>query len=136
MKSKYDDIINFPHHVSQMRGHMSAHDRAAQFSPFAALTGYDAAIAETARLTSGRVELTDERMEILNARLQLLLDEPAHRAKITYFQPDERKEGGAYTELVGHVKRFDSVERLIIMADGTKIPIGELYDVEIFSEKT
>ena len=136
MRSKYDDIINLPHHTSETRGHMSARDRAAQFSPFAALTGYDAAIAETARLTSERIELTEQRMEVLNARLQMLLDELKLRAKITYFKPDERKEGGAYTDIVGSVKRFDSVEGLLVMADGTKIPIGELYDVEIFSENT
>ena len=136
MKSKYDDIINLPHHTSETRGHMSARDRAAQFSPFAALTGYDAAIAETARLTAERIELSEQRMEVLNDRLQILVGEPTLRARITYFRPDERKEGGAYTELIGSLRRFDSVEGLLVMADGTKIPVEELYDVEIFSKNT
>lgn len=95
---KYDDIINLPHYTSSKRPRMAMIDRAAQFSPFAALTGYDAAVKETARLTEDRVELDEYQKSALNDRLQIvqerLSDTPV--ISITYFVPDERKSGGAY----------------------------------------
>ena len=101
MRGKYDDIINLPHHVSITRPHMPMRDRAAQFMPFRALTGYEDAVRETARLTEERVELTEEERSVLDGKLQKLVDAlPGHPAvTLTYFQPDKRKAGGAYVKI-------------------------------------
>lgn len=129
---QYDDIIDLPHHVSATRPRMSMIDRAAQFSPFAALTGYDAAIKETGRLTDERIELSEERRIVLDRKQQLLLDNLADRPEVsvTYFVPDERKSGGAYVTVTGQVKKVDEFERLLILTDGTKIPLDEILDME------
>lgn len=125
---KYGDIINLPHHTSAKRPHMSMLDRAAQFSPFAALTGYDAAVQETARLTERRIELDEYEKSVLDERLQLvqqhLKEQP--EVTITYFKPDDRKEGGAYLSVTGNVKKIDNYEKCVIMQDGLRIPIGEI----------
>lgn len=104
---KYEDIINLPHHVSKTRPQMSMQDRAAQFSPFAALTGYDAAIKETGRLTVRKVEMDEEALHILNMKFQILVDSMDVRPEVTftYFEPDKHKAGGAYVEVTGMVKR-------------------------------
>ena len=132
MSDKYDDIINLPHHVSATRPQMSMLDRAAQFSPFAALTGYDAAIKETGRLTDEKIIMDEEALNMLNMKFQILIDnlfdEP--EVTITYFKPDERKSGGAYIELIGIVKKFDEFERQIMMQDGTKIPMDDILNIE------
>ena len=132
MSDKYDDIINLPHHVSATRPQMSMLDRAAQFSPFAALTGYDAAIKETGRLTDEKMIMDEEALNMLNMKFQILIDnlfdEP--EVTITYFKPDERKSGGAYIELTGIVKKFDEFERQIMMQDGTKIPMDDILNIE------
>lgn len=129
--SKYDSIMNLPHHVSKTRPQMPMSDRAAQFAPFAALTGYDSAIRETGRLTDEKIELDEEALTALDMRYQLLMnaldDEP--EVIITYFQPDERKAGGKYVSAVGTVKKVDDFERRIIMKDGTKIPMDDVYDM-------
>ena len=121
----FDDIINLPHHVSATRPQMSMLDRAAQFSPFAALTGYDAAIKETGRLTDEKIEMDEEALNILNMKFQILArsldDEP--EVTFTYFKPDERKAGGAYLTASGVVKKIDDFERMIVMRNGTKIPM-------------
>ena len=106
MKGAYDDIINLPHHVSATRPHMSMGDRAAQFAPFAALTGYEDAVREAARLTEERVELTEDAQAALDARLRLLADgSMAGKAvTLTWFQPDARKSGGAYVTATGILK--------------------------------
>ena len=129
---QYDDIINLPHHVSATRTRMSMIDRAAQFSPFAALTGYDAAIKETGRLTDQRIELTEESRAILDRKQQLLLGNLADHPEVavTYFVPDERKAGGAYVTVTGRVKKVDDYQRLLILTDGTKIPLDEIHDIE------
>ena len=129
---QYNDIIDLPHHVSATRPRMSMIDRAAQFSPFAALTGYDAAIKETGRLTDERIELSEESRAALYRKQQLLLDNLADRPEVsvTYFVPDERKSGGAYVTVTGQVKRVDEFERLLILTDGTKIPLNEIWDME------
>jgi len=136
MKKSYDDIINLPHHVSATRPHMSAIDRAAQFSPFAALTGYGDAIKETARLTGERVELDEYMKDVLSVRLQIIADQLKEHPEIaiTYFQPDEKKNGGAYVTVIGRVKKIDEYERVVVMIDGTRVPIDEIasIDGEIF----
>ena len=134
---KYEDIINLPHHVSKTRPQMSMQDRAAQFSPFAALTGYDAAIKETGRLTDERIELDEEALTTLDMKYQLLMDalDDAPVVTITYFQPDERKAGGKYISATGAVKKVDDFERRITMQDGAKIPMDDVLSIdgELFS---
>ena len=132
MRTAYDDIIDLPHHVSATRPRMAAIDRAAQFSPFAALTGHDAAIKETARLTDERVELDEYTKAALSDRLQIIIDQLHEHLKIaiTYFQPDAKKDGGAYITAVGIVKKIDEYERVIRMTDGTAIPIDEVISIE------
>lgn len=129
---KYSDIIDLPHHVSATRPQMSMIDRAAQFSPFAALTGYDAAIKETGRLTDERIELSEESRAVLDRKQQLLLDNLADHPEVsvTYFVPDERKTGGAYVTVTGQVKKVDDYKRLLLLTDGTKIPLDEILDME------
>lgn len=130
--SKYDEIINFPHHVSKTRPQMPMSDRAAQFSPFAALTGYDSAIRETGRLTDEKIALDDESLNALNVRYQMLTDalEERPEVRITYFKPDERKAGGAYVTTAGAVRKIDDFEQTIIMQDGTRIPMGDVLSLE------
>ena len=132
MKDLYEDIINRPHHVSKARPQMSELERAAQFAPFAALTGYDSAIKETGRLTDERIELDEEALTALNMRYQLLIDtlDEESEVEITYFKPDERKAGGAYVTATGAVIKVDDFERLITMQDGTKIPMDDVLSIE------
>lgn len=132
MTREYDDIINLPRHVSPTRPPMSTINRAAQFSPFAALTGYESAIKETARLTEKRVELDEYTKETLNDRLQILSDQLKKHPKIsiTYFREDEKKDGGAYVTSRGIVKKIDEYERVIIMDDGSVISIDEIISIE------
>ena len=137
MKSKYDEIMGLPHHVSKTRPQMPMSDRAAQFTPFAALTGYDSAIKETGRLTDERIELDEEALTALDMRYQLLMDafDGAPEVTITYFQADERKAGGKYITATGAVKKVDDFERRITMQDGSKIPMDEVLSIdgELFS---
>ena len=132
MNNRYDEIINLPHHVSKTRPQMPMSDRAAQFAPFAALTGYDSVIKETGRLTGERIELDEEALTDLNMRYQLLVDalDEEPEVEITYFKPDERKSGGEYVTVTGTVKKVDDFERLIIMHDGTKIPMDDVLVVD------
>lgn len=129
---EYDDIIDLPHHVSVTRPRMSMIDRAAQFSPFAALTGYDAAIKETGRLTDRRIELSEDARIVLDRKQQVLLDHICDHPEVsvTYFVPDERKSGGAYVTVTGNMKKFDDYLRLLILTDGTKIPLDDVFDME------
>jgi len=132
LSGKYDDIIDLPHHQSSTRPHMSGIDRAAQFSPFAALTGYDSAVKETARLTGRRVELDEDAIEILDEKLCYLQEhiEEFPEAAITYFVPDSRKQGGAYTMVSGPVRKIDGFERLVVMMNGTVIAIDDIIEIE------
>ena len=129
--SRYDDIINLPHHVSTNPLRMSMHDRAAQFAPFAALVGYDDAVAETARLTESRPELDEQEQRELNARLCELADhiQDHQEVRIRYFVPDERKSGGAIIEVCGEVKKLVTADKTIILTDGTIIPISDVLDL-------
>ena len=133
MNGKYDDIIDLPHPTTQNHPRMSLYDRAAQFSPFAALTGHSAAIAETGRLTDRRVELDEYEMARVDAELQRLQELLPGRptASITYFVPDERKDGGSYQTVTGSVKRIDAVSGMIQMADRQLIPIADVFSIEI-----
>lgn len=108
-------------------------DRAAQFSPFAALTGYDAAIKETARLTDQKIDLDDYEKEEINDKIQLITEHLGEdfEVVITYFQPDSRKAGGAYVDAVGIVKKIDEYDRVIILQDGKKIPIDDILDIDM-----
>ena len=132
MRRTYDDLLPLPHHVSTTHPPMSVSDRAAQFSPFAALTGHDAAITETARLTETRVELDEYSKADLNRRLCILQDrmdeQPA--VSITYFQPDTKKSGGAYITAAGCIKRMEEYTRAVVMQDDTRIPIDQIIAVE------
>lgn len=129
---KYDDMINMPHHVSKKHPQMALADRAAQFSPFAALTGYEAAIAETARVTDERVDLSDTSREALDMKLQLLRERLPEKpvVEITYFMPDERKAGGSYVTVTGVVKKIDEYEHRIVMENGASVEMGDLVMVE------
>lgn len=130
MSENYDDIINLPHHVSVTHPRMSMIDRAAQFSPFAALTGHGAAIDETARLTDKKLELDESKKAAINEKLQVVsCCDDSSDIEVTYFVPDRKKDGGAYVALVGRVKKIDSVNREITMADGKIIPIENIYDI-------
>ena len=129
---KYNDIINLPHHVSPDRRQMSMIDRAAQFSPFAALTGHSEAIDEVARFTENAPFLDENTKDILNEKLQLIADslnnEPI--VSITYFKPDSRKSGGAYIIKNGTVKSIDSFNRELHFADNTHIPIDRIIEID------
>lgn len=128
----YDDILHHPHHVSDRHPQMSMIDRAAQFSPFAALTGYDAVVKESARLTDRKIELSEDEKAVLDERLRLLTDAFPQQpeAAFTYFQPDARKEGGAYVTVTGRLKRVDELRRVILLVDGAEIPIDDIMDIQ------
>lgn len=136
MKNPYEDIINLPHYQSRTRAHMPVAARAAQFAPFAALTGFDAKVNETARLTDCRLELTEGRKEELNRLLLALQDAlpNAPEIKATYFVPDRRKAGGAYVTAQGRPRRLDLLQRAILLENGTAIPLPDLYALEILPQ--
>lgn len=140
---KYADIIDLPHHQSATRPHMPVEDRAAQFSPFAALTGYEDAVKETARLTDERIELDEYSKEALNLQLKRIKeglrlrgrfdgqsDDSGMKVAVIYFVPDERKSGGAYVKVVDCVKKIDEYKQIVEMMDGTLIPICEVIEIE------
>ena len=138
MKTPYDDIIGLPHPVSSARPRMSRENRAAQFSPFAALTGHDAAVRETARLTERKPELGEGAVAELDMKLNMLADMIDFRPEITvtHFVPDTKKDGGAYVTTTGAVKRIDGYERAIVLESGEKIGIANILeiDADIFNE--
>lgn len=128
---RYDDIIDLPHHISEAHPQMAAIDRAAQFSPFAALTGYEEAIKETRRLTDRRIELDEAEKTALDEKLRIVHEKLNSRpeVEITYFRPDDKKTGGTYISIIGVVKKIDRYERVIAMQDGTRIPIEEIIRI-------
>lgn len=135
MKTPYDDIIDLPHHVSARHPQMSLYNRAAQFAPFAALSGHDAAIEETARLTEEQRELTQGEREALSRKLNCLLqrnDSPV--VEISYFQPDARKSGGRYCTVTGTIKKVDDIGGKLLLTDGTVILLDAVSDMhsEVF----
>lgn len=128
--SRYDDILHLPHPVSPRRARMPMIDRAAQFSPFAALSGFESVIEETGRITHRPAELDDSGKAALNAKLLAIAQEENPIVTVTYFQFDERKPGGAYISVTGPVKKVDAYERCIRMADMTVIPFSLIYEIE------
>ena len=132
MSGPYDDIIHLSHPTSKNRPRMSIHDRAAQFSPFAALSGHAAAIAETARLTDRKLELDEDTKAELDRRQAILLEHISERPEITvtWFRPDERREGGAYITTTGRLKKLDEAERILILTDDTRIPLEAVVSLE------
>lgn len=129
---RYENIITRPRHVSVRHSPMTKYDRAAQFSPFAALTGYDAVIEETARLTDTQAELDEGGKQLLDEKLQIIrahLEEHPW-VKLNVFCPDARKSGGAYRNIEGYVKKIDPVTRSILLTDGETIPIDRIYGIE------
>ena len=127
--TEYDDIIDLPRPKSKHEP-MPMSDRAAQFSPFAALTGYGDAIDETARLTDARIELSEEERAELDYKQQYLATLDAPTVTVTYFVPDERKSGGAYVTHTGVLKRVDEVERMVVFEDGLRVPLDEVMDIK------
>ena len=131
MNEKYAHIINLPRHISPTRPQMSVSDRAAQFAPYSALSGYDDEVKETARLTERRIELDEGEIEVINRRLTALINsQEAPMAKITYFVPDGRKSGGKYVTAEGEIAYVDTFKRQIRMIDGRAIPIDEIIGLE------
>ena len=130
---RYDDILHLPHHQSNERAHMSLHDRAAQFAPFAAVAGHDAAIAETARVTEEKIILDETMIEIINKTLYEIAR--CHTGKrhvtITYYRPDSRKKGGAYVTDVGVVNKINETENLVIMDSGITIKMEYIVGIEM-----
>ena len=131
--NRYDDIINLPHHISPTRQRMSMHDRAAQFAPFAALVGYDDAVAETARLTENRPELDEQEQRAINERLAFIADHIHEHpeVRIKYFVPDEHKSGGAIVEVFGKTYRISNTDATIVMTDGCTIRLSDIIDLNI-----
>ena len=129
---KYKNIIGMEHHVSPTRPRMSRLDRAAQFAPFSALVGYEDAIDETARLTDQKLTLEQEQIDRIDEKIQYLFerqkDDPT--ATIVYFVPDQRKNGGAYLRVTGKVRMIDATEKFILMENGKKIPMCDIYRIE------
>ena len=128
----YDDIINLPHHVSDKRNRMSQRDRAAQFSPFAALTGYDEAVSETARLTDAKIELTEDMKDTLDRQMRVLSEHITENPEIavTYFSPDLKKDGGEYKKFEGRLRRIDTVSAKLIFNGGICINAADVLSLE------
>lgn len=130
--NNYDDIINLPHYESATRQRMSMHDRAAQFSPFAALTGHSDAIDETARYTEKAPELDENAKAILNEKLLLICENipSSQTVTVTYFSPDEKKDGGSYITKCGTVRNIDTFRRELVFSDMTKISVDCITDID------
>ena len=132
MSGPYDDMIDLPHPTSKKHPRMSIQNRAAIFSPFAALSGHGAAIAETARLTDRRMELDEDTKAELDRRQAVLLEhiDEQPEVTVTWFQPDERKDGGAYLTATGRLKKIDEMKRILSLQDGTSIPLEDVVGLE------
>ena len=132
MSGPYDDIINLPHPTSRRNPRMPIRDRAAIFSPFAALSGHGAAIAETARLTEQKIELDEDTKAELDRRQAVLLEHMDERPEltVTWFQRDEKKDGGAYLTTTGRLKKLRELERILVLTDGTEISLEDVVTLE------
>ena len=127
----YEDIVNLPRHISKVHPQATMADRAARFSPFAAISGYEDMVKEAARVTEERIDITDATKELLNEKLNMIIEflDEEPEVTITYFEPDKKKSGGAYVNITGVVKRIDEYEHLVIMTDGKKICIEDIYAI-------
>lgn len=136
MKNYYDDIIDLPRPKSEYP-QMPLHDRAAQFSPFAALTGYEDEVEETARITDSRIELDEDKAAELNSKLRYIAENIYYlpKAEITYFIPDERKNGGRYVKVIGEVRLIEEYESAVIFKDGRKILIKDIYEINLIESE-
>ena len=130
-ENNYEDIINLPHHTSKKYPRMSLEARSAQFAPFAALTGYDEVLIETARLTNERVEIDETIKVIIDSKLQIIKEHIMQKPLITfmYFVPDLKKDGGKYVTVTGNVKKIDEYRNVLILEDKTEIPISEIIEI-------
>lgn len=130
---KYDDIINLPHYEPKYHPRMSKYKRSAQFAPFAALVGYDEQVQECSRITDKRLEIDDELKEKINNKLNKInkLIKYNPEVEITYFIPDEKKDGGKYIVEKGNVKRIDYINRFIKLTDNKKIVLDDVIDIKI-----
>lgn len=131
MNERYEKIINLPHHVSEKRAPMSKSDRAAQFAPYSALSGYEDAVEETARLTDRKIELDEYEKGKINDTLTDLISSPAGTMiRVTFFRPDKRKIGGAYVTLAGEFDRVDEIERKILLVCGKEIKLDDVTELQ------
>ena len=132
MTGPYDDMLNLPHPTSRRHPQMSLSDRAAQFAPFAALSGHSAALVETARLTERRIELDEDVKAALDLKQQMLMDRIDEHpdVSVTWFQPDGKKDGGRYVTTTGRLKRIDEVERVLVMEDKTTVPLDDVISID------
>ena len=133
MTTPYDDLLNLPHPTSLRHPRMSQQNRAAQFAPFAALTGYDDVLRETARQTDQRITPSESELEALDRTLQLILTLIDHRPAVqgTLFQPDKTKPGGSYTTLTGNVKKYNESTKTLILTDNTPLPLSNILSLDI-----
>lgn len=129
---KYDDIINMQHHISKRHPQMSLEARSTQFAPFASLTGYEDAVSETGRLTTNKIDLSEDEKANLDKKLQILkehiLEEPS--VFITYFIPDIFKEGGSYITVNCNLKRIDNINRVLVLSDKSTINFDDILEIE------
>ena len=128
----YEDIVDLPHHVSKKHPQPTMADRAARFAPFAAITGYEEMVLEEARITDDRIELDENSKAALNEKLNMILEfiDEQPEVSMTYFEPDKQKAGGAYITITGTVKRINEYEHLVVMTDGKKINIDDIYNLQ------
>ncbi len=131
---KYDDMINLPR-PEPVRARMGGLERAAQFAPFAALTGYDEAVGETARLVDEKIELSEDERAYLDEQTKKIREIPEREIAVTYFIADKRKSGGAYLTARGFVKKIDEIERLLVLTSGEKIPLDDVFDIDFSDEQ-
>lgn len=131
-KFPYEDIVNLPPHISKKHPQPTMKDRAARFAPFAAITGYEEMVLEEARVTEERIELDEGAVFMLNEKLSIILEflDEKPDVRITYFEPDKKKSGGAYVSIIGTVKRIDEYEQVVVMTDGKKVRINEIFSLE------
>ena len=131
---KYNDMINLPR-PEPVRARMDGLSRAAQFAPFAALTGYDEAVGETARLVDEKIELSEDEQAYLDEQTKKIREIPEREIAVTYFIADKRKSGGAYLTARGFVKKIDEIERLLVLTSGERIPLDDIFDIDFSDEQ-
>ena len=131
---KYDDMINLPR-PEPVRSRMDELSRAAQFAPFAALTGYDEAVGETARLVDEKIELSEDERAYLDEQTKKIREIPEREIAVTYFSADKRKSGGAYLIARGFVKKIDEIERVLVLTSGEEIPLDDIFDIDFSDEQ-